>query len=83
MHGKGTEYLAELLPNYVPSRPLRSFSDNKLCVPKCKYAETEKRDIGVCGPYEWNKLHASLRTKASAESFKTALKTNLFRNSFT
>ena len=30
------------------------------------------------GPYEWNRLPASLRTKASVASFKTVLNTDLF-----
>ena len=82
MHGKGPAYLAELLPAYVPSRSLRSSSDNMLVVPKCKYVETEKRAFGVRGPKEWNKLPAHLRTKTSIESFKTALKTFLFSDAF-
>ena len=43
----------------------------------------EKWASGVHGAYEWNKVPASLRTKASVESFKTALKTHLFRDAFT
>ena len=83
MHGKGPEYLAEYLPIYIPSRPLRSSSHNKLCIPKCKYAETEKRAFDVHGPYEWNKLPASLGTiKLRLNHSRQLMKTHLFRGAF-
>jgi hypothetical protein len=79
LHGKGPEYLQELLTFYVPNRSLRSSGDSKLCIPRCKYVETEKRAFGVRAPMEWNKLPADLRGKETVESFKKALKTYLFK----
>jgi len=78
LHGKGPEYLSDLLTPYVPSRSLRSAADNKLCVPKSNYVATQKRAFGIRAPTEWNKLPAHLRSEDSMDSFKKALKTHLF-----
>ena len=82
LHGQGPEYLNELLIPYKPSRSLRSASNNKLIVPRCHYADTEKRAFGVCAPRMWNDLPRSVREKESLETFKSALKTHLFRIAF-
>ena len=82
MHGEGPEYLKELLTVYVPSRLLRSSGDCKLCVPKCRYVETEKRVFGSRAAVEWNKLPVPLRSKTSTDSFKGALKTYLFKEAY-
>ena len=79
LHGKGPEYLAELLVPYVPQRNLRSSSENKLMVPKCHYEQTRKRAFSIRGPAEWNRLPQDIRSCSSVESFKAALKTYLFR----
>jgi hypothetical protein len=78
LHDKGPEYLKELLTPYVPTRSLRSGSNNLLCVPTAHYVETQKRAFGVRAPLEWNLLPSSLRSKPSIDSFKSALKTHLF-----
>ena len=82
LHGQGPEYLSELLIPYKPARSLRSASSNKLIVPKCHYADTQKRAFGVCAPKMWNDLPRSVREKESIEMFKSALKTHLFRIAF-
>jgi hypothetical protein len=79
LHDQGPMYLKELLTPYVPPRTLRSSSENLLCVPKTHYVETSKRAFGVRAPCEWNKLPASVRNKKSVKSFKTALKTYLYK----
>jgi hypothetical protein len=79
LHDQGPSYLKELLIPYTPPRTLRSSSDNLLCVPTTHYVETSKRAFGVIAPREWNKLPPNVRNKSSVTSFKTALKTHLYR----
>ena len=40
------------------------------------------RTFSVAAPRVWNKLPNSIRTKPTIESFKSALKTHLFRQHF-
>jgi len=82
LHGKGPEYLREMLIPYTPSRTLRSSSMDMLGVPSAHYVATEKRAFGIRAPYEWNKLPYAIRTKNSVDSFKVALKTYLFKCAF-
>ena len=78
LHGKGPDYLRELLTYYVPGRTLRSMADNKLSVPNVHYADTRRRAFGRKAAEEWNNLPIHLRHKDSIESFKKDLKTHLF-----
>jgi hypothetical protein len=82
LNGCGPEYLKELLNNYVPTRSLRSSHSGQLCVPKTHYVTTKKRAFGACAPTEWNKLPTNIHHKDSVNSFKTALKTYLFKLAF-
>ena len=68
LHGEGPMYLRDLLISYIPSRSLRSSSDNQLCVPKVRYAETAKRAFAVRAPTEWNSLPKIIRRKQSLDS---------------
>ena len=77
--GQGPEYLDELLAPYVPLRELRIGSENILCVPEGHYVNTKKRAFGIRGPAEWNNLPRHLRMKESIYSFKSSLKTYLFK----
>ena len=79
LHGKGPEYLRELLTVYVPTRSLRSSSDCTLVVPDCHYVDTSKRAFGVCAPIAWNSLPKDIRCQNTVNAFKSALKTYLFR----
>lgn len=82
------EYLSSLLDVYVPPRYLRS-ADNgvSLTVPRVT-STTSARAFSVHGPHIWNSLPKSVRDLASPHhqssvgTFKTALKTALFRAAF-
>ena len=78
----GPQYLKELLKVYVPGRKLRSADELILVVPKCHYSVTAKRPFGLCGQHEWNKLPKDIRDKKTVSSFKSALKTYLFKIAF-
>ncbi len=77
----GPEYLNELLVKYEPKRPLRSSSDDLLVEPPIsKHSKTYgDRAFSVAGPKLWNKLPISVKSAKTLPTFKTRLKTHLFR----
>ena len=79
LHGKGPEYLSDMLVPYVPPRNLRSAYEQKLNVPECHYADTRNRAFSIRGPYEWNKLPLEIKNCATVNTFKKCLKTHLFK----
>ena len=74
-HGHGPEYLTELLGPYVPPRNLRSFTVDKLSVPRCHYELTRKRAFSIRAPAECNKLPQEVKSCTSVDKFKHTLKT--------
>jgi hypothetical protein len=79
LSGQGPTYLKNLLDPYVPTRNLRSASSNMLCVPQTHYANTRKRAFSIRAPAEWNKLTKDIRNCDSLSTFKSKLKTYLFK----
>ena len=78
---KAPSYLRSLIITHNPSRALRSASLELLHQPKC-HRKFGERAFAVCGPRLWNCLPLSLRKCKSINSFKTLLKTNLFRKAY-
>ena len=78
LHGEGPSYLASMLEEYQPPRPLRSSAQLLLSVPFThkKYGD---RAFSVAGPRLWNALPISLKTAPSVNAFKKSLKTHLFK----
>ena len=79
LRGKGPEYLNNLL---IPACSLRSAAGNKLCSSSCHYFETQRTAFSIRSPTEWNKQRAELCNKNNVKSFKTALKTYIFKKSY-
>ena len=74
----GPSYLSDLLNLYVPTRQLRSSSDDRrLTVPRFKSSQGEK-SFKFQAPLVWNALPHDLRHSVSYASFKSNLKTHLF-----
>ena len=78
LHGKGPVYLASMLEEYCPSRTLRSAAQSLLREPSIhkKYGE---RAFSVVGPRLWNALPIEIKSSPSVDSFKSVLKTYLFK----
>ena len=75
-------YLSDLLIHYRPSRTLR-LSDKELLVQlRCHLKTYGERAFSFIAPKLWNTLPLSIKRCNSAESFKSNLKTYLFRNCF-
>ena len=82
LNGKGPAYILDLLQPYQPSRTLRSSSDHLiLVIPKSKLKTYGDKAYSVIAPQLWNSLSCDIRSSQSVCSFKTALKTFLFKQS--
>ena len=82
LHDKGPGYLKNLLVPYSPSRTLRSANNKMLCCPKTHYVDTKKRAFSVRAPAEWNMLPMDLKNCNTVNSFKSRLKTYLFKKAY-
>ena len=81
--GTGPQYLSELLHPYTPSRDLRSSADTRILkIPLSNSKAFGQRSFSHVGPSTWNCLPYSLRHSDSQTSFRQALKTHLFQQSF-
>ena len=76
----GPSYLSDLLNIYEPSRHLRSSADTRmLCIPRVQTKSYGQRSFTYAAPTFWNTLPKDLRSSESTSSFKSGLKTHLFR----
>ena len=74
-------YLSDLLRVYSPSRQLRSSSDSiTLRIPHIRTKTFGHRSFSHAAPSVWNSLPHEIRHIQSANAFKTALKTHLFKS---
>ena len=81
--GTGPQYLSELLHLYIPSRDLRSSADTRILkIPRSNSKAFGQRSFSHVGPSTFNGLPYSLRHSDSQTSFRQALKTHLFQQSF-
>lgn len=81
INGKAPEYLSSMIEAYIPTRSLRSES-KYLLKEKSALKKYGDRAFSICGPKLWNQLPVILRKCTSLTSFKTQLKTHLFRKSY-
>ena len=83
LNGQGPIYLAEMLvPCSNSEHDLRSSYDNLLVVPATDSVTYGDRAFSVLGPSLWNNLPKKIQCSCSVPSFKSALKTHLFKQSF-
>ena len=73
-------YLSDLLEQYVPSRLLRSGSQNLLKKPPRANKKCTEKAFKHCAPYIWNSLPSDIREAKSESQFKNDLKTHLFKS---
>ena len=79
---KAPAYLQELLVVKDTGRVLRSSETNVLVRPKTITKTWGDRAFSHCGPTEWNRLPACLRTEDNTNNFKKSLKTHLFKQAY-
>ena len=80
--GSLPQYLSSRLDIYQPSRSLRSSNDRLLRVPRWKLKSFGYRSFSYQGPVVWNSLPTDLKLLSSLYSFKSRLKTHLFKKSY-
>ena len=81
LNGLSPSYLSNLLSKYTPSRQLRSSSDTHvLQVPRFRARTLGERSFSYRAPTTWNNLPFALRSSNKLSSFKSSLKTTLFKN---
>uniref|UniRef100_M3XGI0 Uncharacterized protein n=1 Tax=Latimeria chalumnae TaxID=7897 RepID=M3XGI0_LATCH len=78
LKGLGPEYLQNLLTPYVPARPLHSLHWDLLDVPRVR-TKLGERSFSFYAATSWNALPSDIRSLPSLSTFKSSLKTFLFR----
>lgn len=79
----GPVYLSDLLHIYTPSRQLRSSSDTRtLCISSARTKSFGQRCFSYQSPLLWNSLPQEIRYAESSQSFKSSLKTYLFKSAY-
>lgn len=81
LHDLAPGYLVELLEPYRPPRALRSADSQLLCVPRSRTVYGD-RAFSKAGPVLWNALPLDCRMAPSLPTFKSRLKTYLFRTAY-
>ena len=83
LHNMAPGYLSELIC-YLPDvgRTSRSRSSRLLHVPSSKRKTFGDRAFAVAGPTIWNSLPVELRSIDNVNTFKTQLKTHLFKRCY-
>uniref|UniRef100_H3A3B7 Reverse transcriptase domain-containing protein n=1 Tax=Latimeria chalumnae TaxID=7897 RepID=H3A3B7_LATCH len=81
LNGLGPQYLRDLLTPYIPARPLRSLYGTLLRVPKVR-TKVGERSFSFYAATSSNALPSDVRASPSLSTFKSSLKTFLFRSAF-
>ena len=79
--GIAPSYLSCLLKNQTRARQTRSSSSELLIVPRSKTGYGD-RSFSVAAPKLWNRLPLEIRSIRTINSFKTALKSWLFKKHY-
>ena len=82
IHGTAPKYLKDMVTCYTPSRDLRSSSKDLLVIPNVRLKTYGERCFEYGAAKEWNLLPDELRECTNLNTFKTKLKTHLFRKYF-
>ncbi len=76
--GSAPLYLNSLLQTYMPSRSLRSASEQRITVPSQRGTKSLSLTFSLTVPIWWNDLPNSIQAAESISLFKKLLKTHLF-----
>ena len=82
VHGTAPLYLSQLIKPYQPSRSLRSADQFLIQKGKPRTKTYGDRAFQNCAPLLWNTLPLSIRSHETVDSFKSAIKTYLFKVAF-
>ncbi len=79
LNGQGPKYIADMLTEYNPNRPLRSLGSSQLEIPRVHTKQGESA-LAIMPP--WNQLPEEIRCAKTLATFKSSLKTRLFSCAF-
>ncbi|XP_046873364.1 uncharacterized protein LOC124465555 [Hypomesus transpacificus] len=83
LHNQAPRYLTDLLHHHTPSRSLRSSDANLLSIPlRTKHRTWGDRAFSIAAPSLWNSLPKPIRDCTNLSTFKSLVKTHLFRSAF-
>ena len=82
LHGLAPGYISDLVRQYEPRRSLRSVDLHLLHKPGSRTNTYGDRSFTICSPHLWNMMPITLRRQHELESFKTDLKTYLYRQAY-
>ena len=82
LNGLAPVYIQELVNVYQPPRTLISQNSNLLEVVQFKLKTCGPRAFSVAAPKVWNSLPVCVRKAESLCTFKSVLKTHMFREAY-
>ena len=83
LHGLAPVYIKDFLTPYTPTRALRSQNKMMLVIPRTRTVTYGDRSFHKIAPTLWNALPSNIRTIATQDTLKIALKTYLFNVEYT
>ncbi len=81
LNGLGPKYIADILTEYKPNRPLRSVGSSQLEIPRVHTKHGESA-FSYFAARSWNQLPEEIRCAKTLATFKSRLKTHLFSCAF-
>ncbi len=81
LNGLGPKYMADMLTEYKPNRPLRSLGLSQLEIPRVHTKQGES-DFSYYAARSWNQLPEEIGCAKTLATFKSRLKTHLFSCAF-
>ncbi len=81
LNGLGPKYIADMLTEYKPNRPLRSLGSSQLEIPRVHTKQGESA-FSYYAARSWNQLPEEIRCAKTLATFKSRLKTHLFSCAF-
>ncbi len=81
LNGLGPKYIADMLTEYKPNRPLRSLGSSQLEIPRVHTKQGESA-FSYYAARSWNQLPEEIRCAKTLGTFKSRLKTHLFSCAF-
>ena len=82
LHDSAPVFVCDIIHRYVPSRSLRSASESRLVLPNSSLKSYGDRSFAYAAPFLWNNLPIRIRKASSLATFKSQLKTHLFKQYF-
>ncbi len=81
LNGLGPKYMADMITEYKPNRPLRSLGSSQLEIPRVHTKQGESA-FSYYAARSWNQLPEEIKCAKTLATFKSSLKIHLFSCAF-